>query len=273
MNDDVVALTAAADARWKRLASVLTSRRDAPLHGCESAWLARDEYAHIARWMGVTVERMRVALAAEPPPGLDRDHYLRWQAEDRPLSLAAARARAEAARDELLALVAATAAGDGGDGLRAMAAGDLVAHLDEHFGFLVAGLLADEARTWTALAARLDARPAGTLYAGDGVAWSARDVYAHLARWFDFGTQSLETVRDARPMTPLPDFDAANREWLADDAALELDEARQRAVDGRERMLAIARALTPEQWTAPGFDRLDGNGYGHYREHLEYLDS
>lgn len=264
-------LLAAANARWARHTAALVVRPDVPLHGAGSTWSARDEYAHPARWLAVAGARVRASRDGRRPPDLGGDPNLRWQAEDRALTLTEARQRAAHAHEQLLAAVATLPPGEPGepgDGLRALAAGDLVAHFDEHFGFIVAGMLTDEAATWAALLAQLDAASIEAPNAGARPASSAGDVFAHLARWFDFAERSLTSFRAGRPMPEIPDLDETNRAWSEADRALDPGEARRAAVDVRARVLVLAGAIPPARWTAAALNRLDGNTIGHYPEHL-----
>jgi hypothetical protein len=46
----------------------------------------------------------------------------------------------------------------------------------------IAAMLAEDRREWAALCAALDAHPEGPLHDPESPTWTARDVYAHLAR-------------------------------------------------------------------------------------------
>lgn len=260
-----------AAARWQRHPAVLGERRERALHGPESGWHARDELAHLARWMGRAAERLEAAAAGRAREERDRDPNARWQAEDRALSLDAALARAERAREALLERARALPRDERGEGLLAIAAGDLVHHLDEHFEFLVHGVLAAEAAGWAALSAQLDARPSGVLHEGAGIVWEARDVYAHLGHWFAFAVDTFEAFAAGRPVPLVPDVDEANARWHGEDHARTLDDVLGAARTTRQRMLALARGVEASTWTALLLERLDANSAAHYEEHLGFM--
>ncbi len=134
-------------------------------------------------------------------------------------------------------------------------------------------LLADESARWSALVVRLDGAGDGVLYAGAGVAWDAREVYAHLARWFDVALDSFAADATSRPLPDVADWDTRNLAWHAADRARTLGDARAHAVAAHDRLIAGAQALPAALWTDALCDRFEGCAPGHYAEHLAYLSA
>jgi hypothetical protein len=102
--------------------------------------------------------------------------------------------------------------------------------------------------TWARFQGIIDARPDAELH-GHGSNWTARDEYAHHARWLD---RSLAQIRArAEGISPPPEEheDVLNERWQAEDRALTVDEAKTRCAGARAAILDYVRDL-------PG-DRLD----------------
>lgn len=141
-------------------------------------------------------------------------------------------------------------------------------------------MLRDDRDEWDALCAVLDAHPDRALHDPESPDWTARDVYAHLARMMQCTTALLAKLADV----PVPAADAFDEFDGGDENAvnariqqryshLGLDEARgwaQRVFD--ERIGAI-EAVQPERWDAQleGLARADGGD--HYRGHRSYVSA
>ena len=152
--------------------------------------------------------------------------------------------------------------------------GALVSHFDDHFGYMVAGMLSDEAAAWARLTAALDARPSEVLHTGeDGRAWRAADIYAHLERWM---TVNIPRAEAGLATGVVPELEASaddlNARWLAEDANVTFDAARRRSFVAREAFMAQMRGIAIPQWTARVVSLYAGNAWGHYAEHLEYME-
>jgi hypothetical protein len=85
----------------------------------------------------------------------------------------------------------------------------------------------------------------------DAKNWAATEVVCHLRdseELFAFALRTISTQDGAK--LPIPDADktAAERDYQKADAAAALEEFRRRRVAS----LAVARALTPEQWKRSG---------------------
>ncbi|MPZ98775.1 MAG: hypothetical protein GEU80_05430 [Dehalococcoidia bacterium] len=103
--------------------------------------------------------------------------------------------------------------------------------------------------------------------------WTVGATYAHLARWMERGRE--QSRRSVAGEELLPPFDEAsmseqNEQWLAEDVQRGLEQAREWAEAAHAAWLADLRALPPERWTDTVRSNLDGNGFGHFTEHIEY---
>jgi len=142
----------------------------------------------------------------------------------------------------------------------------------------IAAMLREDREEWNALCAVLDAHPDGALHDPESPEWTARDVYAHLARMMESTTTLLAKLVGI----PVPKTDAFDEFHGNDENAvnariqqkyrhLSLDEARawaQRAFD--ERIRAI-EAVPPGRWDAQLEEIARGDGGDHYRGHRAYI--
>src|SRR5688572_3908786 len=99
---------------------------------------------------------------------------------------------------------------------------------------------------WDRFNGILDAQPERELH-GRGSNWTAREEYAHHARWLD---RSLASIRSrVEGISPPPDEheDVLNERWQAEDRALSLDEAKVRGESARSAILDYVRVLPEER--------------------------
>jgi hypothetical protein len=267
-------LYAASDAAWARLQGILDGAGGAEIHGRGSNWTARDEYAHHARWLDRSLGWLRSRLDGVAPPPNEYDHEdvlnERWQAEDRALSVEAAKARCAAARGALLDYVRDLPEARLDRRTMMTASDDPVWHLDAHVAFIVAGLLKDDAELWARTVVALDASPDDASHQ-EGEPWTVRDVWAHLGRWMARSADVVEAHLAGTPLEPITDFDSINAEWQAQDAGLSRSEARSGAFAAHERIRRLMESLSPTVWDGTAYRSLRANTSEHYLEHLEYM--
>ncbi len=143
----------------------------------------------------------------------------------------------------------------------------------------LAAMLREDRAEWEALCAMLDAHPEGPLHDPESPQWTARDVYAHLARMMDSTTMLMEVAIGARAAPPPGEYadvkghdeDAVNARIQQKYAHLSLDEARAWAQREFEHRIAVIESVPPERWDA-GLDGLArGDGGDHYRNHRSYI--
>lgn len=264
----------AAEARWQRHVDLLDWQPGYRVRGPEDPFTPAQEYAHHGHWLEDVLARLRARLdgTKRPPPVTDVDgQNAAWAAEDAARSHEEAKAFATAARDAYLEVAREAARTDQRvlDGLESM----LVAHFDQHFGYMVTGMLEHESAQWERLTAILDARPRDTLHRGeDGVAWHAADVYAHLARWMDI---QFPRVGAFLATGEVPELDATVEElnalWMAEDRDRPFEDARRHAFRTRDRFVRMIRDVPVDRWNARVLGWCAGNSVGHYQEHLAWI--
>jgi hypothetical protein len=271
---DRAELFAQAEQTWRRYAGILDSWPEGELHGRGSSWSPRDEYAHHARWLDQSWAILRARVEGTPkPPGADEPYEAlneRWQAEDRALALDEAKRRCEEARARLLDYVRDLPEERLDEEAMLIATDDPVWHLQAHIGFIVHAFLDDEAALWERTVAALDAAGDGPAHL-EGPAWTVRDVWAHLARWMHRAADYVEAYLAGSALEPITDYDTVNARWQAEDAALALSAARERAHEARARVRGLMEGLPPERWDGRVYGVLGGNTNGHYLEHLGYM--
>lgn len=59
-------------------------------------------------------------------------------------------------------------------------------------------MLARDRAEWAPLVAALDARPEEVLHDPESPAWTAKEVYAHLARWMEHSTADFEAYIEGK---------------------------------------------------------------------------
>ena len=148
----------------------------------------------------------------------------------------------------------------------------------------IAAMLAEDRREWAALCATLDAHPGGALHdpaplpfregaRGLGPQWTARDVYAHLARWISHSTNDLETILAGKRKVQVLEGteDEINARWQAEDSGLSLAEARARAQQAFDRRVAAIESVPAGRWN-PALDAIaHADDAHHYRAHRGYI--
>ncbi|MDO9445654.1 MAG: hypothetical protein Q7K37_10090 [Dehalococcoidia bacterium] len=278
MADDVFAvLWDEAEARWRRHTEVLDWSPDYRIRGTDTDWLARDEYAHFAHWLEYALVGARSRLLGGPPPTPIADEDAQndaWAAEDRALTEEEARRRCTSIRQDYVDLIRGLPEERRNERVAGVVRGVLVSHFDDHFGYMVAGMLSDEAAAWQRLTAALDPRPSEVLHTGDdGRPWRAADIYAHVERWMTVNIPRAETGLATGVVPELESSaDDLNARWLAEDAGVTFEAARRRSFVAREAFMAQMRGIAIPQWTARLVSLYAGNAWGHYAEHLEYME-
>lgn len=130
-------------------------------------------------------------------------------------------------------------------------------------------MLDNDLEEWEALVLDLEAHPDAVLHDPASPGWTARDVYAHLARWMEHSTSSLEAYVAGRDQpSPIEGTDdEINARWQAEDAALTLDDARSRAETQFERRSQVIESVPAERWDKAVEAFAHADGAQHYRAH------
>jgi hypothetical protein len=132
----------------------------------------------------------------------------------------------------------------------------------------VAAMLREDRAGWEALAGVLEAHPQGNLHGVGSPPWTSRDVYAHLARWIEHSTASLEARLAGRTLPKLEGTDdEINARWQQEDGGLSLSEARERAWTAFERRLRAIEAVPMERWDERIEAIARADGVQHYASH------
>jgi hypothetical protein len=135
-------------------------------------------------------------------------------------------------------------------------------------------MLAEDRREWVLLCEALDAHPEGALHDPDSPAWTACDVYAHLARWVAHSTDDLESVLAGGGLTVIDegsDDDTINARWQAADSSLTLAEARARAQAAFERRARAIESVPPGRWNAALEAIAHADDAAHYGAHRSWI--
>jgi hypothetical protein len=137
----------------------------------------------------------------------------------------------------------------------------------------VHAMFAEDRREWAALCAALDAHPEGALHDPESPTWTARDVYAHLARWINHSTDAFESwlTTHTLPTAPEGDDDTINARWQAEDSALTLDEARDRAQGAFDRRIRAIESVPEDKWDKILEATAHADDATHYRNHRRYI--
>jgi hypothetical protein len=133
----------------------------------------------------------------------------------------------------------------------------------------VRAMLDNDGEEWEALVLDLEAHPGQVLHDPQSPGWTARDVYAHLARWMEHSTSGLEAYLAGRAQPPSLEGsdDEINARWQAEDAGLALDVARARAEAQFERRIAVIESVPADRWDKLVEAFAHADGAQHYRAH------
>ncbi len=140
----------------------------------------------------------------------------------------------------------------------------------------VESMLGEDRAEWEALVALLEARGGvGNVHADSAPSWTSRDVFAHLARWIAHSTADLEGWLEGRPIASLDGSDEEiNARWQAEDSALDVATARERAQSAFDRRVRAIESVPAERWADAALVKIArADGAEHYRAHREYLSS
>jgi hypothetical protein len=137
----------------------------------------------------------------------------------------------------------------------------------------IAAMLAEDRAEWQALVAALDAHPDGPLHDPQSPEWTARDVYAHLARWINNSMDGFDSWLANRTLPPPPggNDDEINARWQAEDSGLTLDEARARAQQAFDRRIRAIESAPADRWDRVLEATANADGAEHYRNHRKYI--
>jgi len=139
----------------------------------------------------------------------------------------------------------------------------------------VTGMLREDREEWQALCAVLDGHPEGALHDPESPEWTARDVYAHFARWINHSTDAFDSwlATRALPSATLEGSDdEINARWQAEDSGLSLAEARERAQQAFERRMRAIESVPADRWGDKILEATaQADGATHYRNHRSYV--
>ena len=139
-SEAVAAMLRSDRAEWEALVAVLEAHPDRSLHDAGSPpWASHDVYAPLARWIGRSTDEMEARLAGRTLPpleGADDEIKARWQQEDRGLTFAEARHRAELAFERRLRAIESVPAERWEPVLDAIARADGAEHYANHRSYV-----------------------------------------------------------------------------------------------------------------------------------------
>ncbi len=136
----------------------------------------------------------------------------------------------------------------------------------------VLNMLREDIAEWEKLVAVLEVHPEESLHDPSSPPWTSRDIYAHLARWMEHSTASLEARLAGRTTPPIKGtFDEINARWQQEDSGLSLAEAREKARLAFERRRYVIISVPDERWDEEleRLARIDGGA--HFAEHRSYI--
>jgi hypothetical protein len=114
-----------------------------------------------------------------------------------------------------------------------------------------------------------------TLHGDDAHQWSASDVWAHVGRWL--GVSAELVGRHLAGERDIHDYDGGGEEfnlrWIEEDRALDVGEARSRALDSWDRLRGVIAGVDEARWNGFIEAHAKGNGADHVLEHLGYVVS
>ncbi len=265
---------AAAEARWTRHTQVLDWQPDYRIRGPEDPFTPAQEYAHHGHWLETSLARLRARLDGTEPPARIADgnaQNAKWAEVDAGLTIEDAKAYATEMRTAYLEAAPGPAATDERilAGLEFM----LVRHFDDHFRYMVTGMLNHESMQWERMTAALDSHPRETLHKGeDGVAWDAVAIYSHLHRWMFVQFPRVEAFLQTGEVPELEaTTDQLNALWFREDKEQRFESARRNAYRTRDRFVRMIGEVPIEKWNARLVGLCVGNSAGHYQEHIDWI--
>lgn len=138
----------------------------------------------------------------------------------------------------------------------------------------IAEMLPRDREAWQRLTELLDTHPDAVIHDPESPAWTARDVYSHFARWLNHSTDDLEANLAGRTLArPQGTDDEVNARWQAEDAALSLAEARQRAQAAFDRRITVIESVPDDRWNDVLFAIAHADGFEHIEEHRRYVEA
>jgi muconolactone delta-isomerase len=102
--------------------------------------------------------------------------------------------------------------------------------------------------------------------------WRLPTVVAHLARWDAVAAKELEKHLAGRPTTDYSDYEAWNRLWEREDAAISMHDALERWDAAFDALIERVRSTPAERWDARASEWLNGCTLDHHADHLASLD-
>ena len=136
-----------------------------------------------------------------------------------------------------------------------------------------ATILAEMDKTYSELQALLNSlAPAQRMAPGATGDWRVKDVLNHLARWNDVAYEELVVLSHGeRTGRDFSNYLAFNDRWAQEDVARPLEEVEAHFEASHQRVAALLRGLTPDQWSRSVRRWAWIALPEHYAEHIGYL--
>jgi hypothetical protein len=125
---------------------------------------------------------------------------------------------------------------------------------------------------WNELACLLEKHPEENLHDSASPAWTARDVYAHLARWLNRNNAHIEAYCAGKELPPFSKSpEEMNDIWQKEDSVMSLTQARTKAGVALASRIAAIEAVPTERWNAEMYRLATIDGASHYAQHINYI--
>jgi len=138
----------------------------------------------------------------------------------------------------------------------------------------VRAMIDEDREEWGKLVAMLDAYPDGALHDPESPAWTARDVYTHLARLMEGSVRQMAGYLAGERVTDMyagADEDEVNAQVQREHSSLSLAEARTWAQQSFEALIAAIEAVPLERWDGRLERYARADGADHYRGHRSFI--
>lgn len=138
----------------------------------------------------------------------------------------------------------------------------------------VRAIIDEDRRDWQKLVSILDAHPDERLHDPESPAWTARDVYTHLAHMMEWTARAIETAAANLPRMR-PTSGMSEDEWNAElkrrHEHLSLTEAKATAQNAFEHRIRAIESVPDERWDDELFEIASHDGADHFRGHMSYI--
>jgi hypothetical protein len=138
----------------------------------------------------------------------------------------------------------------------------------------VAAMLDEDRREWAALCAMLDAHPEGALHDPESPAWTARDVYTHIAAMMEGSARLIEEYLAGQPHRRIyegADEDDTNARIQQEHSDMSFQEARAWAQRAFEALITSIEGIPLDRWDKRFEFYARADGAEHFRGHMSYI--